>query len=335
MNQITVAVDAPGGDRGEAATLPGCVLALEEDPALHLQLVGSDRSLEPWQSQLIESQAERISVVPSDEVVAMDESVGDALRRRTRSSMGRALQLVFEGSAGAMVSSGNTGALMALARSLLKMLPGVERPAICAALPSRQGHTLALDLGANATVEADHLYQFAHMGVALARVSRDSENPRVGLLNIGTESLKGNDTVRRANQLLSATQLNYQGYAEGHDIFLADLDVVVCDGFSGNVALKCSEGISKLVFEELNGLKQSSLTGRAAAAAARPAFQMLKTRFDPNRYNGASLLGLSGVVVKSHGSAGPEAFANAISTAAQQARGALADRISAELVDLL
>lgn len=335
MNRAVVAVDAAGGDHGSDVTLAACGAALERDPLLYLQVVGDEEPLQAWHDALPDDRAQRVAVVPASETVAMDESVGDALRRKTRSTMGRALELVFEGSADACVSAGNTGALMALARSILKTLPGVERPAICAALPSRRGLTTVLDLGANASVSADHLYQFAHMGSAVARATSEQQAPRVGLLNIGTESIKGNDTVRRAHQLLADSELNYCGFAEGHDIFLGELDVVVCDGFTGNVALKCSEGISQLLMEELRSLGRGGVAGKAAATAARPAFAMMRRKFDPRHYNGASLLGLTGVVVKSHGAADEVGFGNAIATAAAEARAGLVERIGAEVVQLL
>lgn len=335
VNRAVVAVDAAGGDHGSEVTLGACAEALASDSLLYLQVVGDQDTLDPWHQALPEADAERVAVVVAAESVAMDESVGDALRRKTRSTMGRALELVFEGSADACVSAGNTGALMALARSILKTLPGVERPAICASLPSRRGLTTVLDLGANASVSADHLYQFAHMGTAVSRATGDQETPRVGLLNIGTESIKGNDTVRRAHQLLSDSALEYCGFAEGHDIFLGELDVVVCDGFTGNVALKCSEGISQLLMEELRTLGRGGVAGKAAATAARPAFAMMRKKFDPRHYNGASLLGLTGVVVKSHGAADVVGFGNAIATAAAEARAGLAERIGAEVVQLL
>ncbi len=335
MNRIVVAVDACGGDHGTETTLPACRQALEADHQLHLQLVGPQSSISPWAEALPEALAQRLTAVVAEEAVAMDETVGEALRRKTRSSMGRSLELVFEGSADACVSAGNTGALMALARTLLKTVPGVDRPAICAGLPSRQGLTMVLDLGANASVSADHLYQFAHMGAAVARITGNAPTPKVGLLNIGTESIKGNDTVRRADQLLSASSLNYAGFVEGHDIFLGDLDVVVCDGFTGNVALKCSEGISRLLMEELRHLGRGGVVGIAAATAARPAFAMMRKKFDPRHYNGASLLGLGGIVVKSHGGADVTGFVNAIATAASEARGGLAEQIAADVVQLL
>ncbi len=335
MNRVVLAVDAAGGDQGVAVTLPACGKALAADHQLNLQVVGDEKALSQWHGELPSKVADRVACVASDEFIAMDESVGEALRRKTRSSLGRALELVYEGSAQACVSAGNTGALMALARSILKTVPGVERPAICAALPSRRGFTTVLDLGANSTVSADHLYQFAHMGSAVARLTRHIDAPKVGLLNIGTESIKGNDTVRRADQLLSESALNYVGFAEGHDIFLGDLDVVVCDGFTGNVALKCSEGISRLLMEELRSLGKGGVAGIAAAAAARPAFGMMRKKFDPRQYNGASMLGLGGIVVKSHGGADVPGFINALETAAREARADIAEQIAADLVQLL
>lgn len=333
MSSVRIAVDAAGGDFGCKVTLPGCQKALAQDDQLELRLSGPEAELTSFASSLPEDLKSRVQLSACEEFVAMHETAASALRRRRRTSLGEALAAVADGDCSGCVSSGNTGALVALARFILSTLPGIDRPAICSMLPSRNGWTHLLDLGANVNVTAEMLTQFAVMGSAVSRVTRDLSRPRVALLNIGTESIKGNDAVRQADQLLRGGQLNYTGFAEGHDIFLGDLDVVVCDGFAGNVALKTSEGLIQLVFDQLKQSSSGSLGARMAAAAAQPALKLIRGKFDPRLYNGASLVGLMGVVVKSHGASDAIGFANAVAAAATQARANLSAAIGEQMVD--
>lgn len=333
MPSVRIAVDAAGGDLGLRATLPGCREALESDPDLSLRLSGPESELGEFCQALPAALQHRVAIAPCTDQVAMHETAAQALRRRDKTGMGDALAAVAGGDCQACVSAGNTGALMALARYTLGTLPGIDRPAICSALPAREGWTHVLDLGANVNVTAEMLTQFAVMGAAVSRVTRDISAPRVGLLNIGTESIKGNDAVRQADQMLRVGHLNYIGFVEGHDLFLADVDVVVCDGFAGNVALKTSEGLIQLVFDQLERTAANSISARLAVTAAGPALKLLRGKFDPRHYNGASLVGLTGVVVKSHGASDAAGFANAVATAATEARAGLAAAIGEQLVE--
>lgn len=242
-----------------------------------------------------------------------------------------ALDLVKEGVAGACVSAGNTGALMATSRFVLKMLPGIDRPAICTAIPSVTAHTWMLDLGANVDCNAGHLFQFAMMGSVLAEAVDNNKKPRIGLLNIGEEEIKGNEQVKEAARILSESKLNYAGYAEGDDIYKGDFDVIVCDGFVGNVSLKTSEGVARMIAAFIRQEFDRNLFSRLAALLALPVLKAFRRRIDPRRYNGASLLGLRGIVIKSHGSADALAFANAIKVAILEVREALPDLISSRL----
>ncbi len=258
----------------------------------------------------------------------MDEPPSKALRGKKDSSMRVAVDLVKSGDAQACVSAGNTGALMAIARFVLKMLPGIDRPAIISAIPSVHGHTHMLDMGANVDCEAEQLFQFAVMGSVLATAVDGIERPRLGLLNIGEEEIKGNEVIKEAGRLLQASSLNYIGYVEGDDIYLGDVDVVVCDGFVGNVALKTSEGLAKLVSQFIREEFSRNIMSKAAGVLALPVLKALRARTDPRNYNGSSFIGLQGTVVKSHGGADALAFHNAIRIAVIEARKAVPDRIS-------
>jgi glycerol-3-phosphate acyltransferase PlsX len=262
----------------------------------------------------------RLKFRPASEVVAMDEPPADALRKKKDSSLRVAIELVKNGEADACVSAGNTGALMATARYVLKMLPGIDRPAIISAVPSLKGRTYMLDLGANVGCTSQHLLQFALMGSVVAGDMLEVARPRVGLLNIGQEDIKGNDVVREAGELLARSGLNYTGFVEGDGIFLADVDVVVSDGFVGNVALKTTEGVAGLISSYLKEEFRRNVVRKAQGLIARSALMSLRNRLDPRRYNGASLVGLNGVVLKSHGSADKFAFETAVKTAIVEAR---------------
>jgi glycerol-3-phosphate acyltransferase PlsX len=263
---------------------------------------------------------DRLRFKAASEVVAMDEPPADALRRKKDSSLRVAIELVKKGEADACVSSGNTGALMATARYILKTLPGIDRPAIIAAVPGINGPTYMLDLGANVGCTSEQLLQFALMGSVVAGDMLEVAQPRVGLLNIGQEDMKGNEVVREAGELLAASGLNYTGFIEGDGIFCADVDVVVSDGFVGNVALKTMEGVAGLIVSVLKEEFHRNVLRNVQGLVAKSALEAIRERLDPRRYNGASLVGLNGIVLKSHGSADKFAFENAVKVAIVEAR---------------
>jgi glycerol-3-phosphate acyltransferase PlsX len=318
--KITIALDAMGGDRGPDVVVPAALAMLERDDSVRLILVGLPKLLDEVERATAGRFGTRLLFKPASEVVAMDEPPADALRHKKDSSLRVAITLVKEGEADACVSSGNTGALMATARYVLKMLPGIDRPAIMSAVPGITGPTFMLDIGANVGCTAEHLRQFALMGSVVASDILDIDAPRVGLLNIGQEDIKGNEVVREAGALLAQSNLNYVGFIEGNDIFKSDIDVVVSDGFVGNVAIKTMEGLASLVGSFLRQEFQRNLLRRIEGLAANSALVALKQRLDPRRYNGASLVGLNGIVVKSHGGADQVAFETAVKTAIVEAR---------------
>ncbi|HUS23964.1 MAG TPA: phosphate acyltransferase PlsX [Candidatus Binatia bacterium] len=328
---VILAIDAMGGDHGLPVTLAGSRLALQQHPELRLVLVGDEARVRAALAEHRLAGESRLSLHHASETVAMDEQPSKALRGKKDSSMRVAIDLVKNGAAQAAVSAGNTGALMATARFVLKMLPGVDRPAIISPIPSVHGHTLMLDLGANAECSAGQLVQFAIMGSALATAVHGIDRPRVALLNIGEEEIKGNDTIRQAAALIAAAGLHYIGFVEGDGIFLSDVDVVVCDGFVGNVALKTGEGVAKMIVRFMKEEFTANLWHRLAAFAAYPALKSLGKRIDPRNYNGASFVGLNGTVIKSHGSADAIAFANAIRMAVLEVEKDVPSRISALL----
>ncbi len=331
----TIALDAMGGDFGPSVVVPAAVKMLRDDLALHIVLVGDENDIRAQLHNLpVEAEA-RTRIVHTTERVEMDELPSHALRTKKDSSMRVAINLVKEGDADACVSAGNTGALMAIARFVLKTLPGIDRPAIMTALPSLEGHTHVLDLGANVDLRAEHLVQLAVMGSVLATAVDGVDRPRVGLLNIGEEEIKGNEVVKEAAKLLSDTPLNYIGYVEGDDIYKGGADVVVCDGFVGNVMLKSIEGVANMIAYFLKEGFTSGVYGRLIGALALPVLRRIRGRIDPRRYNGATLLGLQGTVIKSHGSADVLAFANAIKIAQLEARNAVPQKVSRKLEELL
>jgi phosphate acyltransferase len=312
---ITVAIDAMGGDHGPSVTLPASFSFLTKHANAKIILTGDERTLTALVARAESGVRSRIEIVHTTEVVGMDEAPANALKNKKNSSMRVAINLVKEGRAQACVSAGNTGALMATARFVLKMLPGIDRPAIASSLPSQTGETLMLDLGANVDCTPEHLRQFAIMGAALESALRHDPNPKVGLLNIGEEEIKGNETVKLAAELIRATDLNFIGNVEGNDIYKGTADVVVCDGFVGNVALKTSEGLAKMLGDFLKEAFTRNLFTKCVAALAMPVLKRFKNRIDPRMYNGATLIGLRGVVLKSHGSADAISFETAISKA--------------------
>jgi len=313
-DSVTIAVDAMSGDIGIEATVPAALSMLQANDALRLVLVGKKELIEPALDKA-GARSNRLSVQDAREVVEMDDLPADALRKKKDSSMRVAINLVKTGAAGACVSAGNTGALMATGRFVLKRISGIERPAIMAGIPTRLGRLHMLDLGANTGCTADHLFQFGVMGSVVVQDIEGIDQPRIGLLNIGEEAIKGNDTVREAAALFADSDLNYVGFVEGDTLGKLKADVVVCDGFTGNVALKTMEGTARLVREFLLEEFKSGLYGRLAGLIAWPVLRSLSKRVDPRRYNGASLVGLNGIVVKSHGGADALAFQQAIQVA--------------------
>ena len=332
---ITLALDAMGGDNAPGIVLDAALAALDQHPSLHLILVGREDMLLDELARRQVTAHERLRVHHASEVVAMDESPALALRSKKDSSMRVAINLVRDGVAQACVSAGNTGALMATAKFVLKTLPGIDRPAICARIPTASGHTHMLDLGANVECSAEHLMQFAVMGSVLAQAVDGNSTPRVGLLNVGAEAIKGNDTVKAAARLLESSPINYIGFVEGDDIYKGVADVVVCDGFVGNVALKASEGVAKMISGHMRESFKRNLFTKLAALIAMPVLNTLKQRFDPRRYNGASLLGLQGIVVKSHGGADAYSYGQAILTAIHEVEQDVPNRIDSQLETLL
>ena len=326
---ITLAVDCMGGDHGPVVTLPACRRFLDQHPDAALLLVGLPQSLAGWQH-------DRARVVVASEVVSMEDSIEVALRRKKDSSMRVAIQQVKDGSAQAAVSAGNTGALMAVARYLLKTVDAIDRPAIATQIPnSRGGATTVLDLGANVDCTAEHLLQFAVLGSALVSVLNDNDNPSVGLLNIGEEAIKGSEIIKNAGELLrtaaNAGDLNFFGNVEGNDIFKGTTDIVVCDGFVGNVLLKTTEGLATMIGGFLKAEFSRNIFTKIAALIAYPVLIAFKKRVDHRRYNDAALLGLRGLVFKSHGSADELAFANALSRAYDASRNQLLERVQARI----
>jgi glycerol-3-phosphate acyltransferase PlsX len=330
-NDISIALDAMGGDSGLDVVVPAAITSLSQHPDVRIILVGDESRLAAAVAAAGASANPRLSIHHASQQVEMDELASAAMRNKKDSSMRVALDLVKEGVAHACVSAGNTGALMATSRFVLKMLPGIERPAICTSLPSMTGHTWMLDLGANVDCNAEHLFQFSLMGSVLAGAVDGNTQPRVGLLNIGEEDIKGNEQVKKAAQLLQSGMANYAGYAEGDDIYKGNFDVIVCDGFVGNVSLKTSEGVARMIAEFIRQEFRRNLLTRLAAMIAMPVLKAFRSRIDPRAYNGASLLGLRGIVIKSHGSADAFAFANAIKVAILEVRENVPERISAQL----
>ncbi|NNF68103.1 MAG: phosphate acyltransferase PlsX [Gammaproteobacteria bacterium] len=331
---IVIAVDAMSGDRGPEVVIKAAGATLEAHPNVRISLVGREPELAEHLDKLNSDVVSRITLHHATQVVAMDEHPRLALRSKKDSSMRRALQLVKDHEADACVSAGNTGALVAKARFVLKRMPGVDRPAIVATIPSRGGHTCMLDLGANTDCTASQLVQFAVMGGVIAEDVFELPEPRIGLLNIGEESIKGTNVIREAAKALESTSVNYIGYVEGHDIFTGRVDVVVSDGFTGNIALKTIEGAYG---EILNVLREEFTRGparKAMALASKPIINSLRARLDPRRYNGASLVGLRGIVIKSHGNADEIALTNAINLAVLESEKGVPSQVGERLARL-
>lgn len=332
--RVTVAVDCMGGDHGPSVTVPAALQLLRDDDDAGVILVGLAAAIE---EQLKTSQAafgDRLVVRHASEVVGMDEPPALAMRGKKDSSMRVAADLVKTGEAQAAVSAGNTGALMAISRYVLKTLPGIDRPAIASIMPTHTGRVYVLDLGANVDCTAEHLLQFGLMGSELVACVEHKPSPTVGLLNIGEEDIKGNEVVKRAAELLRASGLNFYGNVEGTDIFKGTTDVVVCDGFVGNVALKSAEGLAQLMRTLLRAEFERNVLTRLAGLLALPVLNAFKQRVDHRRYNGASLLGLRGIVLKSHGSADVYAFDCALKRAVEEVRTGMLAHISERLTHI-
>lgn len=323
-----IALDAMGGDFGPSVVVPAAIRSLHKGTNLELILVGKEDQLSKALSCAAEVPEGRIRIHHASECIEMGDSPSKALRNKKDSSMRVAINLVKEGLAEAAVSAGNTGALMATARFVLKTIPGIDRPAIITAIPSIQSHTHVLDLGANVDSSAEHLFQFAVMGSELVRLIENKQSPKVGLLNIGEEEIKGNEQVKQASRLLSDSYLNFIGYVEGDHLCTGEVDIVVTDGFVGNVALKASEGVAKMISHSIKKAFSKNLLTQLAGAVAYPVLKSFKDHIDPRLYNGASLLGLRGIVIKSHGSADEIAFANAIRIANLEIRKQVPSQIS-------
>ncbi|MDP3559408.1 MAG: phosphate acyltransferase PlsX [Legionellaceae bacterium] len=336
MNPITIAIDAMGGDSGLPVVLPACTRIIQKSAHVHLILVGDEAQIHSELRRLGVAEHPQLSVVHASEVVMMDELPSHAIRNKKDSSMRIAINLVRDGHAQACVSAGNTGALMAIARYVLKTLPGIDRPAIIAELPTRVGRTRVIDLGANVDSCAEHLFQFAVMGVALIQAVDKIASPKVGVLNIGVEEIKGNDQVKRtAHMLTECPLINYEGYVEGEHFYSGMVDLVVCDGFVGNVALKASEGLAKLMLGVLKESFARNIFTKCIGLLAFPVLRHLRDRMDPARYNGASLLGLNGVVVKSHGGADSVAFQHAVEQALLQVQNNVIVLVRDKIADFM
>lgn len=328
MTNLTIALDAMGGDFGPPITIPAALQVLAENPKLYLIICGDKYQIQPLLNDSQASLLQRLEIVHCSQVVAMGEKPSQALRNKPQSSMRIMLELLKENKAQACVSAGNTGALLAMAYRVLKMLPGIKRPALVTAIPSPQGHkTYVLDLGANVICDEHILHQFALMGSVLTE-KNECKNPRIGLLNVGEEEIKGSDTIKKAAKLLKEDKsLNYIGYVEGNDIFTNKVDVVVCDGFVGNIAMKACEGLAKAVMQSIKAVARESWLSRIFAAIALPMLKKLYRQMNPDQYNGASLLGLRGIVIKSHGNASKDAFKYAIEEAINEIRHQVPEKI--------
>ena len=334
-DKVTIAIDAMGGDHGPSITVPAAKVALKQHPNLKLILVGQEETLREELAKAGLNESDRLEIHHASQVVMMDEPPSQALRGKKDSSMRVAINLVKEGAAHACVSAGNTGALMATSRFVLKTLPGIDRPAICTTLPTIKGHVHVLDLGANVDSSSDNLLEFAVMGSVLASAVDNNPKPTIGLLNIGEEEIKGNEVVKEAARKLEASGLNYYGFIEGDDIFKGTTDVVVCDGFVGNVMLKTTEGVAKMISHYLKQEFKRNIFTKISALIALPVLRALTKRVDPREYNGASFVGLNGIAVKSHGNADSHSFSKAIEVALIEVEKNVPERIKHVLESML
>ncbi len=334
MTNLTLALDVMGGDKGPRVTIPAALKAVSEYPNLHLILCGDEAIIHTFLSKNNQVNNPQLSIYPTTEVVEMDDKPSLAIRNKKDSSMRKALDLVSSGDAQACISAGNTGALFATAHFVLKTIQGVERPALISSLPTHNEnkHVFMLDLGANVFCDSQVLCQFALMGAVMAETVEGIKNPKIALLNMGEEEIKGSDNIKQAAVQLSANdEINYIGFVEGNDIFTNKADVIVCDGFVGNVALKTCEGVARMVYTKFKTHFLNNLTGRILGKLLTPAIKKVFKTLNPDQYNGASLIGLRGIVVKSHGNANVTAFYSAILEAVKEVERQVPEKIKAKL----
>ena len=335
MKETRIAVDAMGGDGGPEIIMPSVKDFLSENREVKIDVYGDEKILSKYLSLFDSDISRNLKIIHTDEKVLSEDSPSHALRHKKNSSMSMAIKSVKDKNAQACVSAGNTGALMAISRFILGTLDGIDRPAIESMLPSLNGHTHVLDLGANIDSKAEHLYQFAVMGSALSSVLDEKENPSVGLLNVGEETIKGNTQVKEAHDLLLTSKLNYVGFVEGDDIFCGNIDVIVCDGFVGNIALKTSEGTAKFISSKLKDEFKKNIFTKIAGILSMKVLNSFKKVADPRKYNGASLLGLKGIIVKSHGGADSFAFNNSLKIALKEVNKDVPSCIDKKLKEIL
>ena len=335
MKETRIAVDAMGGDGGPEIIMPSVKDFLSENREVKIDVYGDEKILSKYLNLFDSDISRNLKIIHTDEKVLSEDSPSHALRHKKNSSMSMAIKSVKDKNAQACVSAGNTGALMAISRFVLGTLDGIDRPAIESMLPSLNGHTHVLDLGANIDSKAEHLYQFAVMGSALSSVLDEKENPTVGLLNVGEETIKGNSQVKEAHDLLLTSKLNYVGFVEGDDIFCGNIDVIVCDGFVGNIALKTSEGTAKFISSKLKDEFKKNIFTKIAGILSMKVLNSFKKVADPRKYNGASLLGLKGIIVKSHGGADSFAFNNSLKIALKEVNKDVPTCIDKKLKEIL
>ena len=333
--ETIIAVDAMGGDGGPKIIMPSLREFILENKDIKIKVFGDKDILSEHSKNFEEYIASQVEIIHTKEKVLSDDSPSHALRHKKKSSMSMAIQAVKNNEASACVSAGNTGALMAISRFILGTLDGIDRPAIESMLPSLNGHTHVLDLGANVDCKAEHLYQFAVMGSVLSMILDDKDNPSVGLLNVGQEVIKGNIQVKEAHDLLKSSTLNYVGFVEGDDIFCGNIDVIVCDGFIGNIALKTSEGIAKFISSTLKDEFKKNVFTKIAGISSTKVLNSFKKVVDPRRYNGASLIGLKGIIIKSHGGADSFAFNNSLKIALKEVNKDVPTCINKKLKEIL
>ena len=328
QQKITIALDMMSGDHGVSSSVPAAEEALQKFNNLFLILVGDNKEIKTLLSDKVKNlEGERYKIMHTEEFISMNDEIIAAIRTKKNSSMRLAINSVKNKEADACVSAGNTGALMALSKIILKTIPGIDRPAICGSLPTKSGQFHMLDLGANVECDAQHLYQFSIMGSALVQSLQLNDKPVIGLMNIGSEEFKGNETIKSAGQLIQKSNLNYAGFVEGDDIFSGKFDVIVTDGFVGNIALKSIEGVAKVISHFIKKEFTKNIFTKLSALISLPVMNSVKKKVDPRKYNGASLLGLQGVVVKSHGGADSYAFSRAIRTAYYEVKNEILDKI--------
>ena len=324
---ISIALDVMSGDNGSGPALSGAVKSLERLHDLKIILIGDENDINPYLQTIDSTILKRIEIIHTNEYIKMDEDILTAIRNKKNSSMRLAINSVKNRDSHACVSAGNTGALMSLSKIILKTIEGIDRPAICTSLPTKKKFMQVLDLGANIECNAENLFQFAVMGSSVVQSLEISSNPRVGLLNIGSEDFKGKDEIKLAAEMLNDSNINYIGFVEGNGMFSGDYDVIVTDGFTGNIALKSIEGVAGMIKHSIKSEFEKNFYNKLSAVLSIPVMKGVKKKMDPRVYNGASFLGLNGIVVKSHGSADGFSYSNAIQTAYYESKNNLLDKI--------